>query len=171
MSILITANGARFIADELEQFPTQLHDRLKARMTDSVDALWEAVEEVVPKRTGRLASEIVRRVYAGTLRRVAGYVSVYTADPGPAPHNEYAKAASLEYGTSGLRAIRDEKNGALRRLVGSSRRIKARLGSVQAIAPRRYLRGPFESLRPGILASLEEGVSEAVVESDLGAVL
>lgn len=169
MKLTITESGARQISQRLEDFPAELHQKLAQRISGAIEELHSAVLRAVPHRTGRLASEIVERVFSDAKYRVAGYVSVYTDDPGPAPHNEYAKAATLEYGSSRSRAIRDEEHGVLTRLRGSSRRIKARMSKPVDIAARRYLRGPLDALRPEILAMIEEAVAEAAGAANGGA--
>jgi len=164
--IEITETGAREIGARLENFTPSLHARLTERIEAATAELWESVEEVVPHLTGRLASEIASRLFSGARNRVAGYVSVYAPNPGP--HNEYAKAATLEYGSNKPRAVRDETHGIITRLAGSSRRIRARMSSPVNLAARRYLRGPLEELRGPIMVSLEEAVDETVAEANAG---
>src|SRR5690242_13577707 len=168
MSLKITMSGAREISRRLEDFPESLHDKLASRIRTVIEELWVRVEGVVPHRTGRLASEIAERVFSDAKYRVAGYVSVYADDPGPAPHNEYAKAATLEYGSDRPRAIKSE-HGVMTRLRGSSRRIKARMSKPVDIAARRYLRGPLDEMRPQITAMMEEAIAEAVAQANGGA--
>ena len=164
MKLTITETGARQISKRLDEFPQELHDRLAERIRPVIDELWTRVEQRVPHRTGRLASEITKRVFADARYRVAGYVSVYTDDPGP--YNEYAKAATVEYGSSRPRAVKDLEHGVMTRLRGSSRRIKARMSKPVDIAARRYLRGPLDEMRPAITAMIEQAISEAVAEAN-----
>lgn len=153
--IQITETGAREISTRLENFPSALHEKLKEHITSAVGALWTGSEQAVPHRTGRLASEITERVYSEAKYRIAGYVSVYSPDPG----EEYAKAGALEYGRHSL-------NGVLLR--GNNRRAKARMAGSAQIMAFRYLRGPLERLRPEIMAGIDLAVAETVAQTDLG---
>lgn len=155
-----TLEGDRLLAARLEAFPADLHAALLDRIQTGMQSVRDQVEAVVPRLTGRLATEIVLRVYAETVKRVAAYISVYTPEPGPAPHNEYAKAATLEYGSNKPRAVRDLNSGVMTRLRGSHRRIKARMSKPVDIEARRYLRGPFEIGEPEIMAMINDAVAQ-----------
>lgn len=165
MKLTITESGAREISKRLEEFPDELHQKLVVRIRGVVEQLYARVLQVVPHRTGRLSGEIVERMFTDAKYRVAGYVSVYTDDPGPSPHNEFAKAATLEYGTDRPRAIKSE-HGVMTRLRGSSRRMKARMSKPAEIEARRYLRGPLDQMRPEIMALIEQAIAEAVAEAN-----
>lgn len=162
--------GERVLVAKYSEIPARTKRILRRRITTLARALQGGVRAAIPVRKSprwpsalpALTQFIVSKVYADTPGRVAGYVSVYA----PSTPAEYAKAATLEYGSNRPRAVADAERGVMRRLRGSSRRIKARLGKPAVIQAYRYLRGPLGDMRAEVTAALEEGIGEMVAEEN-----
>lgn len=160
MAVLMHSTGQLYVMERLSQMPPKTHRKLRRRVGDVTDALRARVVSATPVLTGKLQSEISSRLYADNPSRVAGYVFVATMD-----RKEIAKAASLEYGIKGTpRAIADA-SAPWMRLAHSSKRIRARLSRPVNLAPRRYLRGPFEETRAEFAAAVAEAVGEVSAET------
>lgn len=153
----VTITGDRELALRFDKFPQEARGRIEERITSLIGRLQDRVEAAAPRKTGKLRSEIKARVYTST-NRVAGYVSVYA----PGAPGEYAKAATLEYGSDKPR--RAFASRAASRLASGRRRIVSRLSKPVHIEAFRYLRGPFEELTPEFQAELEAAISEVVAE-------
>jgi hypothetical protein len=154
MTAIIT--GDRELEVKFDQFPQQIHGALLARITQVTETLQARVESAAPRKTGRLKSEVRARVYSSQ-NRIAGYVSIYA--PGVA--EEYAKAATLEYGTNKPRHAVER----VKTLLGKSRRrILNRISKPVHISAMRYLRGPFDEVAPDIQADLQSVVNEVASE-------
>lgn len=150
----VVTRGASEISLRFDEFPSHLKDKIEARVRELTEMLDARVEAATPVKTGLLRSEIKLNVYSSP-SRVAGYVSVFAPDrPG-----EYAKAATLEYGSNKTRKLAD-------RMAGPRKRLERRVSKPAHIEAFRYLRGPFESMRPEIEAALDETVVEAAVEDE-----
>lgn len=167
MTVTVTTRGARELALRFEQFPVELHQKLKERIGEITEALYGAVSAAAIDRfahpTGRLQSEVMKRIYGDNPERVAGVVSVYAGGD----QNEYAKAATLEYGSNRPRKVASE-SGVMMRLNGSKRRILARMSKPTVITAYRYLRDPLDEARPEIIAALTEAISEVIAQEDIG---
>lgn len=159
MAVII--RGDREISQRFETFPTALRASLSARIRALTDELYARVEAVVPRKTGKLASEIVARVYDDSPTRVAGYVSVYA----PGDSREYPKAASLEYGTNKARR-RFSKTQTIINRRGKTQRAVERLSRPVHLAARRYLRGPLQDMGPEVRTELEAAVQKAVDDAE-----
>lgn len=151
-SMHLDPRGVGALELRFDQFPDELHGALEERIAGLMDTLWGRIETVVPHRTGLLASEIGARTFADQPDRIAGYVSVR----GAADAHEYEKAGALEYGWWARRL----EGGIMQRIYGNNRRMKARMEGATHINAFRYLRGPFEEMRPEIEAALEETIAE-----------
>lgn len=161
MQVFIVTRGDRELALRFDQFPAEMRSSLRERIEEIVEELEGGSEAAAPVKTGRLRGEIRSQVYEGP-DRVAGYVSVRAAGDA---NNEYAKAATLEYGTNKARRL-SERRGAFGQLLGRSRRrIIASMTKVVHIGAFRYLRGPFEADEAAIMAELEEARDEAIAAS------
>lgn len=159
----VITRGERELAQRFETFPTRARARLTERITALTKQLEARVEAATPQgKTGRLRSEVSSRVLTDNPNRVAGYVQIYAPDL----PSEYAKAATLEYGTNKPRRIFQRGGGLLGRL--SRRRVVARMTRPVRIAPFRFLRGPLEEMRPEIELALDEAIAGAVAEGDSG---
>lgn len=169
MTVTVTTRGARELALRFEEFPPQLQDALKTRIGEIVKALDEAVSVAAVDKfahpTGKLASEVTSRLFGNEQGRIAGYVSIYAGGD----KNEYAKAATLEYGSNRPRKVAARAgSGAMMRITGSSRRVYARLSGALNIKAYRYLRDPLDASRPEIVAALVGVVSQVIAEGDIG---
>jgi hypothetical protein len=152
----VITRGEREISLRFDTFPSKLQGKLEQRIRALTEELEQRVEAATPVKTGLLRSEIKENVYTGeTSNRVAGYVSVFAGNI----KNEYAKAATLEYGSNKVRKLSE-------RLAGPSKKLERRLFKAAHIEAFRYLRGPFEAMRPEIQAALEETVAEAAAEDE-----
>jgi len=163
MTVTVTVRGDRELALLFDQFPERMRGKLRERITALVSQLEGEIEAVTPVKTGRLRSEITERIYSDDPSRVAGYVSVYAASV----TGEYAKAATLEYGTNKARRLTERRSLIARAFGRGRRRIVASMSKPVHIAARRYLRGPFETMEPEIRAALEEAMAEAVAEGNV----
>jgi hypothetical protein len=150
----VVTRGDHEISLRFDQFPQELQGKLEERIRALTAELDARVEAATPVKTGLLRSEIKSNVYAAPTR-VAGYVSVFAGSL----QSEYVKAATLEYGSNKVRQLRDRLNAGHRRLEG-------RLSKAAHIEAFRYLRDPFEQMRPEIDAALEAVVAEAAAEEE-----
>ena len=169
MTVTVTTRGARELALRFEEFPQEVHATLSQRIKEVTDALYDQIRLAALDKfahpTGKLQSEIAGRFFNDSQTRIAGYVSVFAGGD----RNEYAKAATLEYGSEKPRKVSAKAGaGAMMRLTGSNRRVYARMTKPALIPAFRYLRGPFDEMRPEIIAALTEAVAQAVAEEDIG---
>lgn len=159
----VIRRGDREISARFETFPDLAYGKLQSRIAALTAQLEERVEAATPFKTGLLRSEIKISMY-GTReqRRVAGYVSVYAGSNSA----EYAKAATLEYGSNKPRKLAERKGSLIMRLTSSSRSLARRISKAPRIEAFRYLRGPFEQMETEIQAALDEALAEAVAEAN-----
>lgn len=150
----VVTRGGLELGLRFDQFPSQLHELLEQRIRTLTEELETRIQAVTPYLTGRLRREISSRIFADAADRVAGYVSVQ----GEAP-SDYPKAGTLEYGTDKPRRARESALAA--RLHGGKRRLTGRLSRPVHIAARRYLRDPFEAMRPEIESAFADVMGEA----------
>lgn len=162
MSGAAVITGERELSLKFDTFPSRARQALEARITALTDALQARIEATAPVKTGKLRSEIADRVYADNPNRIAGRVSVYA--PGAA--GEYAKAATLEYGSNKPRRIFKRGGGIAARVARGNRRIVERMSKPARIQAFRYLRNPLEEMRPEIEAELLQALSEVVDEEN-----
>jgi hypothetical protein len=161
--VSVVTRGDRELALRFDKFPTVAHQKLEERMGKIVAAMKAQVQAAAPHKTGKLRSEITGRVFADQPDRVAGYVEVYAPDSSPA-HNEYAKAATLEYGTDLARRIKDH-GGIFRKLNRGQKRIESHLTKAVHIRGFSYLRGSVVGLRGYVETELSEALAEATQET------
>lgn len=157
----VVTRGEREVSLRFETFPSRLKDKLDKRIRELTEELQARVEAAAPFKTGLLRSEIKSNTYSDSDTRVAGYVSVFAGDL----KKEYAKAATLEYGTNKPRRIPDH-GGVFRKLGAGQKRIESHLTKPAHIEAFRYLRDPLEQMRPEIEAALAETVAEAAAEDE-----
>lgn len=162
MVATVVTRGAREISLRFEAFPRKVHDKLQERIGELTAQLQAMVEAAAPKLTGLLRSEVTERTYGDAPERIAGYVQVYA----PGVPGEYAKAATLEYGTNKPRRIPDA-NGVLHRFGKGQKAIQSRLTKPVHTEAFRYLRGPLEEMTPQVRASLEEAIAEVEAETNV----
>jgi hypothetical protein len=150
--------GERELKQLFETFPAWAHNRLEARIRRIVETLQERSQESAPLgKTHKLRSEFRSRVYADQPHRIAGYVSVFAGSD----TREYPKAATLEYGTDKPRRLFERAAGGALVLGRKGRktfRIVRRITRPVHIRAFRFLRQPFEDMRPEIEAQLEEAI-------------
>jgi hypothetical protein len=156
LAIKVTIAGAREAGERFDRFPTEAHERIVARIHGLTDKLYERVLATAPFKTGKLKSEIVKREFSDNPERIAGYVSVYA----PGDPKEYAKAATLEYGTDKPRKV-PSSTGIMMRLTGSHRRVLARLSKPVHIEAMRFMRGPLDDMRAEVNDELSAALNEA----------
>lgn len=151
------------MVSHLEAFPWRIRRKLVRRVRSLTGVLEGAVRSAAPVRTGKLRSEIHSRLFADRPGRVAGYVEVYA----PGDPKEYAKAATLEYGSDASRRIfhRDAAGQILygRRFGRAAKLVRSRTRPVH-IQAYRYLRGPLAQLRPEFIAAIDEVAGRAAEE-------
>ena len=152
--------GERELSERLDKFPANARAKLTERITSLTERLDAMIEAAAPYLTGLLRSEITQRVFSDAPNRIAGYVSVFASAN---PKREYAKAATLEYGSDLARRIPD-KSGVFRKLGRGQKRIESHLTKAAHIVARRYLRGPLAEMRPEIDAELSQALTEATNE-------
>lgn len=90
-SIGAFVTGDRAVELIFDQFPQELHQELFDRISGLTGDMAATVRSNVPRKTGRLASE-VREFVRDTPNKITGVVT-FSA--------EFAKAAALEYGAHG----------------------------------------------------------------------
>lgn len=157
----VTTRGDREISTRFDRFPSHLHDKLAERIRSLTAELQVRIIAATPKKTGLLQSEIKLSSYEDSETRVAGYVSVYAGDKS----SEYAKAATLEYGSDKARKLKD-KGSRILALFSRRNRIERRMSKAPHIEAFEYLRRPFEEMQPEIQAALEEVVAETAAEDE-----
>jgi hypothetical protein len=159
---VVVTRGDREISLRFDTFPTRVHGKLEARIREFTDDLEARIRAVTPRKTGLLQSEITEKIYASdTADRVAGYVSVFAGDR----QKEYAKAATLEYGSNKPRQLAD-RGSRIFAMFSRKKRFERRLSKTPHIEAFRYLRDPFDEMKPEIQAGLEEAVAEAAAEDE-----
>ncbi len=142
-------------------FPAQAHDRLFASITSTTEKLRDLVEGRVPKRTGRLESEITSAVnsYPDRITGVVGIKGV--------TGNDYAKAGALEYGAHGTSRVRAhvERLGHLfSKLVEPMNVLVSAHDRKVNIQKHDYLRGPLSEIASEALADMEAALQQAADE-------
>lgn len=156
----VSSRGDRELALRFDTFPARAHARLAERVTALIETLEARVEAAAPQLTGRLRSEVHSRVYTDKPSRIAGYVEIYA----PAIPGEYAKAATLEYGTDKPRRVFQRTSGVMSRLSHPRRRIVERATAAVHIEAVRYLRGPFADLKDEANAQLNAALAASAQE-------
>ena len=157
----VETRGDRDLALRFDTFPERAHKKLADRVTTLIDRLKGKVEGTAPFLTGRLRSEVTGTVYGDKPTRVAGYVEIYA--PG-APAGEYAKAATLEYGTDKPRRAFERTASLVDRFGRSRRRVLDKASRAVHIDAYRYLRGPFAEMKDEAYAELTAALNEAAQE-------
>jgi len=151
--------GDRQVALKFDRFPQQAHDRLLARIQALTAELEARVLAAEPRRTGRLHSATISKVYDDQ-EKIGGRVTVRA---------DFAKAAALEYG-----AHRPTKVAAhemrldhvfAERLTAPMTVMVMLHRRMPNIAAYRFLRGPLAQMAPEIQAELQAAVAEAAAES------
>ncbi|HLY04268.1 MAG TPA: hypothetical protein VKR31_00825 [Rhizomicrobium sp.] len=152
----VIVTGDREIADKFDRWPSRFASVLFERITGLTDELYARIEGAVPRRTGRLAGEIVEKVRE-TDTSITGSVSVSA---------EFAKAGALEYGGTGkpfrVRAHEMRLSHLWARATAVPMMVSVPEHSrVLDISARRFMRGPLESMRSEVTDQLQQAVDEA----------
>lgn len=161
MDLGISISTDRRVAVKFDEFPHQAHDNLLEAITGMTDRLRGMVEGYVPKRTGRLASEITSRVVDAP-NHITGYVGVSNGNA-----NDFAKAAALEYGAHGTAHLREHaaKLGHLwGALIEPMQVIVAAHDRRLNIAEQDYLQGPLRMIENDALVQMRDALQAAAVE-------
>jgi len=159
----VITRGDKELQLRFETFPARARQKIKERIEEIVSRLEQRSRDAAPYRTGQLRSEITSRVYADNPNRIAGYVSVYAPT---AKKGEYAKAATLEYGSDAVRRVFERGASLMDRLGRPKRRVIGRMSKAAHIEAYAYLRNPLEQMRPEVEASLGEALAEATAEAN-----
>jgi hypothetical protein len=166
MPVVIT--GDKSLSNRFGGFPQEAHDKLMKTIESISVELQARIIAARPVTPGtqiahpHLRDEITARSFGDNPSRVASYDSVFAGADG----NEYAKAATLEYGSDKARRIFDKRGKIMITRLGKKRNVV--LGKTKAahIIAYRYLRDTFAAMRPEIEAALNEALAEAIAESD-----
>lgn len=155
----IIVEGDRKVALMFDKFPASMHDRLKAVIVTDVAELAAAVRSAVPKKTGKLASEVVSGV-RDAKGAITGTVTFAA---------EFAKAGALEYGGTGKPFKVAPHRMTLDHVFATQ--ISPEQVLVQAhtrsihFAARRFLRGSIEARKAQIESDLLGAVDQVAKES------
>lgn len=146
--------GDRDVELLLDALPHDIHEALKERISGITADLYARVEGAVPRKTGKLASEISSSV-RDSEDRITGTVSVSA---------EFAKAAALEYGSHRTVTVSPHAErlghvwGRLASLIVEVPEFSRRTN----IDPHRFLRGPKAEMEAEIAADLQAAVDQVV---------
>jgi hypothetical protein len=158
--LAVITRGDRELSTQFEEFPSRARDRLKERIYALTARLEERIQAAAPVRTGLLRTEIKSRTYDDAVSRIAGYVSVQAGSR----TSEYAKAATLEYGSNKARKRIDRTGSIMARFDAGGRNIARRISKTPHIEAFRYLRGPLEEMRDEIEGELNQAIADVVSE-------
>ena len=153
--------GDRQAALAFERFPDRLRDGFRAVIARQTAQLEAAVLAAVPRRTGRLASQVNSAVREGQ-DYVRGTVFIRAASAADA-----RKAAALEYGSHRSITVKTHAqslNHIWSRFVAPMQVMMKTYQRTTNIDPQRFLRGPLESLAPALTAELQ-----AVADAEIAA--
>jgi hypothetical protein len=153
----VFVSGDRELEQRFDAFPQFLHGRLHDAIQQKTNELRARIEALVPRRTGKLASEIVESL-TDTPDHITGRVSVSA---------EWAKAGALEYGGTGRRFKVSAHQMRLTHLWGRATAVPMLVEVPQSdrftlIHAHRFMRGPLEAMR----ADVEEAMHEAVTGAE-----
>jgi hypothetical protein len=159
--VSIVTRGDREISLRFDTFPARAHKRLEEKIGILTEQLEARVQAATPVLTGLLRSEVTPRDFADNVNRVAGYVSIFAHSS-----NEYAKAATLEYGSNKPRHTSQRASSGILSRFGLKQRIADRMSKPVMIKAFEYLRGPLAQMKPEIEAGLNEALAEAAAEQE-----
>jgi hypothetical protein len=152
---------SRNIDLRFDEFPVQAHQALLEVITSSTERLAEMVRSRVPKKTGRLESEINSRVHSFD-NRITGIVEVAGKS-----ENDFRKAAALEYGAHGTMRVR-EHTERLSHLFGAPMEqievtVKAHARKLN-IKAHDFLGGSAADMAGEVMQQMREAVAKATQE-------
>lgn len=155
-------HGERDVSLRLERLHPAVMRRLRDAMEEVLPPLAAAQRARVPRRTGKLASQVGHIFIDEGADFIRGRVTV-VADTGW----QYGKAGALEYGAPGRRGrfkVREHKRRG--RGIGMETLVDRYMRTQNLIA-QRFIRGPFEAKRSEIETRLRGAVDVAVREVEM----
>ena len=156
--------GVNTTSIKFEKFPEQAREALRNYIAGAVAELESMVIGMVPRRTGKLASEIASFVDSHP-DRITGRVRLLAETAA-----EARKAAALEYGSRGasitVKRYSRHVSMAFGHLVAPFEQIVESYTRTPNIAAGNFLRGPMEALRPGILPGMQAALAEAIAANE-----
>jgi hypothetical protein len=150
-------SGDRKVEQLFDAFPNSLRPELREVISDEIAQLAARVRAAVPRKTGRLQSEIATALQERD-SRISGIVHLT---------GEYAKAGALEYGahrTITIHAHSERLDHIWHRLFGMTVEVPT-YERHQNLEAERFLRGTFAELQAQITQRLQQVVDEAVRET------
>lgn len=156
----VFVEGDRRIEQKFDQFPQSVHSKLYGSISSIIARLAAKVRTSVPKRTGKLASEVHSEV-KDSRDRITGVVG-FSA--------EFAKAGALEYGGTGkpfkVRAHELRLDHVFANRLGSPLRVMVDAHSRPThLIARRFERNSLEQMRAEIENDLRDVVEAAAAET------
>lgn len=164
--INVEITGDRRALLRFENFPNELYDALRAEIESLTNELFGRVLAAVPHDSGKLASEIHKKVHADP-ERISGQVFVSTRISA----DEARKAAALEYGSRrkkiSVKAHSREVHTVHGRALAAPLEalIKA-YDRTPNIMQRAFERGTLDEMRPQIIQRLQSVVSTSVADAN-----
>lgn len=154
----IALQGERQAGLRFEQFPDQARAALHEAIEELVAELYDRIEAMVPRRTGKLAAEIHSFVDE-TETRITGRVKVVTKD-----RQALLKAIAEEYGAHGLVKVKthlQHLSHVYGRLIQPMVVVMDKYERHANIVARRYERGPLDGMRGEIDDKLRAALESA----------
>jgi hypothetical protein len=159
--IMYNIAGDAELRQAFERLPRTVRDRLYAAMDRVRRRLEEAVKAAEPRRTGALLGSTTSFISRSGDR----------IDIGVEVEGDRGKASALEYGSHKTITVR--KHAAAGRLTKRMQRRALQMSEAYQrrtnIMARHFLGRPFDRMQDQVMAELEAGVSEAIVEDELDA--
>jgi hypothetical protein len=152
----VVVGGDRKVELLFDKFPQQLHGQLLEHITAKTKELEARVHGAVPKKTGKLASEIDSAVFDDK-NKITGAVFV---------SGDYAKAGALEYGahaTSKVKAHSAKLDHVFSLRLDAPMTVAVSAHTRQMdIAAQKFLRGSFQQMEQEIEADLRTVVDQTI---------
>jgi hypothetical protein len=154
--------GLREAALRFDKFPQIAHDKLLAEITELTDVLEGRVISGMPRKTGKLASAVIKQVFDDQPRKIAGWVSI--------DREEVRKAAALEYGATGqanLKAHSAKLDHYWSKKLEAAVTVfvKAHTRQLNLVAER-FMRNAVVGLSADAITGMNRAVDEAIKESE-----
>jgi hypothetical protein len=153
IALSLDFNEQREIA-RFNDFPPALQQALIARLGPIEQKMLARVQSAVPRRTGKLLSEIQGFLDSGDnwVRARVRVVVDKSAGRGPRGNYDSGKAAALEYGARTTAHVRSFRRRRGEQVAAYQRRV--------TIAARNYLRGPFAATRAEAEAAIRAAIAD-----------
>lgn len=161
-AVRITLEGDRQSGLRFEEFPDAVHADLLDAIDELSSELAARIENAVPERTGKLRSEVRRRVFESE-DRIKGYVDFAGKD--------HAKVGALEYGSKGKPTKVSAHAMKLdhfwhHRLTAPISVLVDAYSRTPTIEEHSFMRGPLAQMRSEIVSRLTAVVERAATEAD-----